>query len=63
MASWVYVPLDAIVPDMNLRVLSGDRIPVDGTILRGGSAWIDLCHRWKRFGACRSRVMKLKPVR
>lgn len=32
-----YVPLDAIVPDMNLRVFPGDRIPVDGTILRGGS--------------------------
>lgn len=33
----VYVPLDAIAPDMHLRVFPGDRIPVDGTILHGGS--------------------------
>lgn len=33
----VYIPLDAIAPDMNLRIFPGDRIPVDGTIIRGGS--------------------------
>lgn len=33
----VYVPLDVIAPQMHLRVFPGDRIPVDGTILRGSS--------------------------
>lgn len=33
----VYVPLDVIAPEMHLRVFPGDRIPVDGTILRGSS--------------------------
>jgi P-type Cu2+ transporter len=32
-----YVPLDGIVPGMLLRVAAGDRLPVDGRIVRGSS--------------------------
>nr|WP_306269446.1 heavy metal translocating P-type ATPase [Pararhizobium sp. IMCC3301] len=33
----VYTPVEDIMPQMRLRIFPGDRIPVDGTILRGGS--------------------------
>lgn len=33
----VYTPVEDITPHMQLRIFPGDRIPVDGTILRGGS--------------------------